>query len=113
MKGAEGLGSKADHVASAERQLGRKIRVVGRETDAEPVVQEAPEFPEPVGYVWDWFQELAGRRTGGGVGPNPLTHQEIEAWSRLTGVTLELRELRLLLRLDDCMMTHFRGGEAE
>ncbi|WP_435052260.1 phage tail assembly chaperone [Geoanaerobacter pelophilus] len=45
---------------------------------------DEPPMPAEVEHIWTWFQELSATR-GGGFGPAPITYQEIEAWSRLTG----------------------------
>lgn len=101
-KGAPNLGSMADHQASYERQTGKRMAV------AEPEAEH--HLPEVLAHVWGWYEVLGRRRTGSGVGPNPLTFQEVEAWSRLMQVDPDPWEVHLLLRLDDVMLDHMRGG---
>lgn len=97
MAGAAGLGSQAEHLASYERQTGRKLKAP---PEAKRLVEE-PEFPTLLTYVWEWFGELGKRRSYHAAGPNPLTWSELEAWSRMTGTEPTHRECLLLFRLDD------------
>lgn len=97
MAGAAGLGSQADHLASYERQTGRKLKA----PPEAKVDLEAPEFPDLLQYVWEWFGELGKRRSYHASGANPLTWAEVEAWSRMTGSAPTYRECLLLFRLDD------------
>ncbi len=84
-------------MASVERQLGRKPKT------AKPEVEDV-ECPPLLAHLWDWFVELANRRTYHGMGPNPIVHSEIIAWSILTRRHVRVDEVRLLIRLDDCWM---------
>lgn len=103
VKGAQNLGSLSDHLASIERQTGR--RPVARQDEDEE--EEVP-FPEVLGHVWDWFPELAARRGAGMAGPNPLTHADVLAWATMTGRDPTPDEVRLLLRLDDTWLAVIR-----
>lgn len=96
VKGAANLGDMAAHLASIERQTGRRPVAAEAEVEAE--------CPEPFAHVWDWFYELASRRGAGVAGPNPLTHGDVQAWATMTGRDPTPTEVRLLLRLDDCWL---------
>lgn len=108
VKGAPNLGSQASAIASFERQMGRKMAVAPKVKDGERVIEGTHELPPLLEYVWDWFQELAGRRTMG-MAPNPITHADVLAWSRVTDRDVTPWEVQLLLRLDDAMLASLRG----
>lgn len=101
-KGAANLGSLADHRASIERQTGRRLPEAVAPVRTLPVV---------LAHVWEWFTELAARRTGGPVGPNPITHGDIRAWAVTTGRDPTPEEVQLLCRMDDLAMTVFREAK--
>lgn len=108
VKGAPNLGSQASHLASVERQLGRKIAVAPKAKDGGQVVETRErELPVVLAYVWDWFHELAARRTSG-MALNPITHADVLAWSRLTDRDVTPWEVHLLLRLDDTALASLR-----
>lgn len=56
--------------------------------------------PSAVAHLVDWFWELDNSRQGNGSGPNPLAWSDIEAWTRLMGITPEPWELRALQQMD-------------
>lgn len=57
-----------------------------------PQLADAPEFPEELRYVWEWFREVfAGE---------PLTYAELQAWSNMTGKRLNGWEAELIKSLD-------------
>jgi len=64
-----------------------------------PQLAEAPELPEDGIHVWMYFCELSAER-GGGMGPNPISSRDIQAWHELNGIQLEPWEVRLIKRLD-------------
>jgi len=105
VKGATGLGETAAHHASLERQLGRKPKVKDGDTLAPA---DEVECPRPLQYVWEWFHELAARRTTGGMAPNPITHADVLAGATVTEQDPTPWEVRLILRLDDTMLGQLR-----
>lgn len=63
-------------------------------------------LPWQASYVWGWFQELNQARTSNGMGLNPITFSEIQAWSAVRGVKLRPHEVRLIKALD---MTYLKA----
>lgn len=53
---------------------------------------EAPELPEELGYIWEWFREVFSGE--------PLTFSEMQAWAQLTGKRLLGWEAELIKSLD-------------
>lgn len=70
-----------------------------------PARLRTPPIPAALAHVWDWFGELSAARTGNGAGPNPIPYSEIEAWARLTGRVLAVRDVRALAALDQALFT--------
>lgn len=56
--------------------------------------------PEELKYLWELYQKIAGGRDGGGFGIAPLTWLNIEAWSRLSRVSLLPFEVEAITQLD-------------
>jgi len=59
-----------------------------------------PPLPPPMVPIWRWFLELGQGRTGNGMGPNPISWLELDAWCRLRGVLLGQYELTCIRDLD-------------
>lgn len=57
-----------------------------------PQLADAPEMPQELGYLWEWFREVF---TG-----QPLTFGEMESWSNMTGKRLRGWEAELIKSLD-------------
>lgn len=73
----------------AEQKLGRSLSN-----------KPEPELPADLAHLFAWFLELHAGRQGGGFGPNPLSYEGIEAWSRLSGNTIRPIELMAIKELD-------------
>lgn len=84
------MGDQAAHLASIERQTGRRLEQVDLE----------PEPPEALAYVWELYCELLPRHTSSGFGLNPLMPGDVESWARLTRRELKPFEVQLLFGLD-------------
>lgn len=69
---------------------------------------DLPELPALGARVWSAFMTLNRRRQSGGLGINPLTFAEIEAWTRLTAAELLPWEVRALTAIDDEFMRAVR-----
>ena len=65
-----------------------------------------PYIPEPGRLVWEFFVDLNGRRSLGGVGPNPITFTDIEAWQRVTGWEIAQHHIDAIRALDDAWLEH-------
>jgi hypothetical protein len=65
-----------------------------------PELHDGPELPLEALHVWDWYREIELGRTSNGFGPNPLTYLEIRSWAELTGHTLRVSEVRMIVLLD-------------
>jgi len=72
-----------------------------------------PPFPEPLRYVWEWYQELARGRGSSGFGPNPISWLDVLAWSGLMDMRLERWELRALRLLDLSYLLAIAEKESE
>lgn len=57
-------------------------------------------MPSVLQHIWPWFMELSRSRSSGGFGPNPVSYQEIRAWSELTGVRPDNIEVQCIQALD-------------
>ncbi len=69
-------------------------------TGKHPAELDGPDIPPALYHVWAWFLELDEARTSNGMGPNPITFSEIQAWSTLTGNKPRPHEIKMLKRLD-------------
>ena len=53
---------------------------------------DAPELPEELAYIWEWFREVfAGE---------PLSYVEMQAWSTMSGKRVQGWEAELIKSLD-------------
>lgn len=66
-----------------------------------------PEAEIPLAGAWahDLFWSLNSRRQRSDTGPQPLTHAEIEAWSRLNKTKLSPQDVALLIAMDDAYLS--------
>ena len=84
----EGI-TERQHLTEVERQSGRT-----------PWALQGPEFPELLEHVWAAFLLLNQTRGQGFNGPLPISHQEIDAWKRMTDNKLLPWEINAVKRLD-------------
>jgi len=75
-------------------------KAAGTRSDALPF----DDLPVEVQHLWGWFCDLSGARSGNGYGGNPISHIEIEAWSRLSGIRLTPWEVAVLRRADSAFL---------
>lgn len=68
--------------------------------------------PPETAYLWRWFRDLEMARQGGQMGPQPLTYQEMEAWSRLARVRLTPWEADCLRSLDVVYLNDYAKDKA-
>jgi hypothetical protein len=80
---------------------------------AEDTFTEAPEeldCPFEVEHIWDWFLHL-NRRRQNGMSINPISHQEITAWSEGMKKAITPFERDALTQLDDAYIEHQNSKE--
>lgn len=63
-------------------------------------LQESPDPPELLSWIWTSFLELNATRQAGTNGPLSITFLELHAWSDLYGYDLQPWELDIIRRLD-------------
>jgi hypothetical protein len=67
---------------------------------------QAPPFPGAAISAWSAFHRLSTRRGSNGFGGvNPITWSEIDAFVRLSGVSLTLWDIEAIEMLDDIFRT--------
>lgn len=66
--------------------------------------------PESGRLAWGWFLDLCRTRSSNGYGPNPISHAEIDAYSRLYRWPLEPRHIDMILAMDRVWLDHMRGS---
>jgi len=63
-------------------------------------LENPTEFPKLLMHVWSFFLQLHQSRTGGFSGPNPITYQDLHAWSIMTNTELHPYDVALIKKLD-------------
>lgn len=92
-----GAATQRDHLRQAAKGL-TKGAALAREMLAK---DDALRCPVEHGPLYDAFLEMDRWRGAGGMGgPSPLTLHDVEAWQRLSGVTLHPQQVALVKRLD-------------
>lgn len=86
--------SKSDKATEREH-----LEIVERQTGQTPKELEGPDPPPLMENVWSAFVDLNMSRQSG-MGPNPITFQEIVAWSKLYNTPLRPWEVTAIKRLD-------------
>lgn len=61
---------------------------------------DGPLFPDALGYLHAWFNELSATRGSSMAGIAPITYIDIDAWSRLTRQIPEPHEVQAIIELD-------------
>ena len=69
-----------------------------------PPALVAPEFPDIISHLWEWFIELNNARPRTGMGASPIAYSEIVAWSSLTRVTPSPWEVGIIKQIDSMFM---------
>lgn len=62
------------------------------------------EVPPTCDHIWQWFCDLSACRSHADSGPQPISHQEIQAWSRLTGQIITPEEVDILRAMDKAFL---------
>lgn len=68
------------------------------------------EVPPIADHIWQWFCDLSACRGHAESGPQPISHQELQAWSRMTGTMITPEEVVVLRAMDK---TYVRGVSKE
>jgi len=68
-----------------------------------------PDRPWALEYLWDWFWLLSRTRQNG-MDVNPISYQEIKAFSEQMGLGIDPWETRILRRMDDAAL-EARAGD--
>lgn len=76
------------------------------------IAQEGPPLPADLRYLWSAFSQLHRTRQAG-MSLCPITHAEIDAWSRLYRVRLDPWEVDALRALDDAFLETHSEGKAD
>lgn len=87
-------GDNKDSVVRQQSKFFGKKKEEARKTFEGP-----PEFPEPLRYLWSWFQEISLGIASNGMSYPVITWRDLEAWSNLTGQELQPREARNIIGL--------------
>lgn len=59
----------------------------------------APQLPEPLRYLWTWFQEIIRGVQGNGYSYPVITWEALDCWARLTRQDVSPREAKTLIVL--------------
>lgn len=86
------------------------LEAVERVTGERPPELDGPECPAGGEYLWSWFTQLRNRQNGGLVGPQRVTWQEADAWSRMTRTDVAPWEIEIIFAVDDLYVA--QGEEA-
>jgi len=70
------------------------------QTGEVPEELELPPFPKAIDQVWYKFLEVHRGRTYGMSGVNPISFQDLQAWSSVTGAHLSGWEIEVIMKLD-------------
>lgn len=81
---------KIEHLRQVERQTGRTPRGL-----------QGPPFPDLLRPVWSAFVVLSNSRSYSQGRPNPITYDQILAWTKLTESVLSARDVEAVKRLDN------------
>lgn len=79
-------------------------------------MDDEPQMPEVLKYLWKWFWELDGERDSG-FGPSRIKCRDMQAWSEMTGQHLTTWEVKLLRKIDAAYLQHLgeknKAGKGE
>jgi hypothetical protein len=89
-----------DAVQGDGSTLRQHAKIIQDATGQIPDDYQSLPFPSILGHCWFWFLELSRSRSSGGFGQNPISYQEMKAWSELTGVRPDNIEVQAIQALD-------------
>lgn len=67
-----------------------------------------PDLPDEAAYLWVHYQRLSRRRSAG-MGANPISFLELEAYERKSLIDFTAFETDLLMRVDDAVLGAWAG----
>lgn len=104
----------ADGVSYRETLEGLLSRSVSPEKRAGYEAELAcPPCPPAAAYLWQAFVRLHGRRGSSGMGVDPITWSDLDAFTRLSGLRLTPWEIEAIEELDDLWRTeHAKARKA-
>ena len=94
-RSGDGKSSQGDHLKSAAKHP--LAALVATTTQKELV---GPPCPAAAEHIWAWYRELDSGRTSSGLGPNPVTWLDMDAFFRPQGIELRDYEREWLRALD-------------
>jgi hypothetical protein len=87
--------NESSKLIEVNRQLSQRI----------PRSEREPVYSSRYTYLFDVFRELNAARTSNGFGYNPFSYTELDAYQRLTNISLTAWEVRLLKQMDVIYLT--------
>lgn len=93
-----GKATVADHLAVVAKVRGRKLD------------DNAPKLPPEMRYLWRTFVSLHRARGSNGWGPSPIAWSDIDAFCRLTAMTLDPWEVEAIRALDEAFLDAAAGA---
>ena len=94
--------SQREHLEAVERQTGKTPKEL----------QNLLGLPEALREVWVWYKRLSNRRQSG-MGINPITFMEMQAFFFLSGITPTPEEVKALEYFDNVSCSHYNKKQAE
>ncbi len=67
----------------------------------EEIVIPPPPFPEPLRYVWNWYQEIRAGVQGNGMIYPVVTWEALDCWARLMRQQVQPRDYRTIIALSN------------
>jgi hypothetical protein len=93
---------KSDPDANGHRQTRREFAEWYERKFKKPHPSlDIPPLPDALAYVWQWYGDLARRRSNSGFGANPIGWVDLDAWARRTQRDPTRYETDLLFAIDD------------
>lgn len=90
------------------------LRAVEEKTGVTPkALRDAPQLPEGCEELWRVFGELHACRTSNGWGPNRITYTDVDAFQRVSGITLKGWELDAIRRADRAYLAELASRQKD
>lgn len=84
--------------------LGQTLQKVADKTGRVPDALKLPEVRDEMMYLWGWYHKV--KRTA-----EPLTWQEIKAWSEMSSTPINARDAEAIMRVDDAILRASRDDD--